>query len=94
MSKVCQISSGILKCEIHGEKVQIDVKEVPYYCIRGKLRIDDKKLYQWTAIDECTRCRYVYIYDEHTPENSVKFQERFLKRFPFEVMCVQTDNGT
>ena len=81
-------------CEIPGEKVQIDVKVVPGYCIRGKLRRDDIVPYQWTAIDECTRARYVYAYDQHTPENSVKFLHEFLKRFPFEVMCIQTDNGT
>ena len=59
-------------CEIPGEKIQIDVKEVPYYCIRGKHRINGKKMYQWTAIDECTRWRFVYGFEEHTPENSVK----------------------
>ena len=75
-------------CEIPGEKVQIDVKVVPYYCIRGKLRRDEKNLYQWTAIDECTRTRYVHIFEEHTPENSVKFLKMFLEWFPFEVMCV------
>lgn len=80
-------------CEIPGEKVQIDVKVVPAWCIRGKHRRDGKKMYQWTAIDECTRIRYVSGYDEHTPENSVKFLEHFLIWFPFEVMCIQTDNG-
>jgi len=80
-------------CEIPGEKVQIDVKVVPNSCIRGKHRRDGKKMYQWTAIDECTRVRYVYGYDEHTPKNSVNFLERFLKWFPFETMCIQTDNG-
>ena len=81
-------------CEIPGEKVQIDVKVVPRDCIRGKYRRDGKKMYQWTAIDECTRVRFTYGYDEHTPENSKDFLERFLKWFPFEVICIQTDNGT
>jgi len=81
-------------CEIPGEKVQIDVKVVPSCCIRGKHSLDGKKMYQWTAIDECTRTRFIYGYDEHTPENSKDFLHRFLKFFPFEVMTVQTDNGT
>ncbi len=42
-----------------GEKVQTDVKEVPYNCLRGKALRDGKHLYQWTAIDECTRIRFV-----------------------------------
>ena len=81
-------------CEIPGEKVQIDVKFVPSWCVRGKHRRDGKKMYQWTAIDECTRMRFTYGYEEHTPENSVDFLKRFLSWFPFEVMCIQTDNGT
>ena len=81
-------------CEMPGEKVQIDVKEVPHYCIRGKHRIDGKKMYQWTAIDECTRWRFVYGFEEHTPENSVKFLKMLLKAFPFEILTIQTDNGT
>ena len=82
------------QCEIPREKVQIDVKVVPRECIRGELRRNEKSLYQWTAIDECTRARYMHLYEEHTPENSVKFLEQFLKWFPFEVQCIQTDNGT
>ena len=81
-------------CEIPGEKVQIDVKVVPKCCIRGEHRRNGKNMYQWTAIDECTRLRFVYGFEEHTPENSVKFLEMFLKQFQFEVMCIQTDNGT
>jgi transposase InsO family protein len=80
-------------CETPGEKIQIDVKEVPKYCIRGKHRIDGKKMYQWTAIDECTRWRFVYGFDEHTPENSVKFLKMLIETFPFEILTIQTDNG-
>ena len=29
-----------------GEKVQIGVKEVPYHCLRGKIRKDGDHLYQ------------------------------------------------
>ena len=77
-----------------GEKVQIDVKEVPYACLRGALRRDGKHLYQWTAIDECTRMRFIYGFEEHTPENSVKFLKMLQKVFPFQIQTVQTDNGT
>lgn len=77
-----------------GEKVQIDVKEVPYCCLKGAAKRDGKRLYQWTAIDECTRLRYVYGYEEHTPQNSADFLGRLLKVFPFPIQTVQTDNGT
>ncbi len=79
---------------VPGEKVQIDVKEVPYCCLRGKLLQDGKRLYQWTAIDECSRMRFVYGFEEHTPENSVKFLRLLVKAFPFKIQTVQTDNGT
>lgn len=79
---------------VPGEKVQIDVKEVPYACLRGKIRENGKHLYQWTAIDECTRVRFVYAFEEHTPENSVKFFQLLQKVFPFPIQRIQTDNGT
>ncbi|MBQ9719935.1 MAG: transposase [Oscillospiraceae bacterium] len=77
-----------------GEKVQIDVKEVPFCCLRGDLLKYNKHLYQWTAIDECTRTRFVYGFEEHTPENSVKFLRLLLEVFPFKIQTIQTDNGT
>ena len=77
-----------------GEKVQIDVKEVPYYCLKGAVKRNGRHLYQWTAIDECSRYRYVFGYEEHTPENSVDFLRRLQKVFPFKIQTIQTDNGT
>lgn len=77
-----------------GEKVQIDVKEVPYSCLKGEVKRDEKHLYQWTAIDECTRYRFIYGFEEHTPENSVKFLKMLQKAFPFKIQTIQTDNGT
>lgn len=77
-----------------GEKVQIDVKEVPYNCLRGKVLRNGKHLYQWTGIDECTRMRFVYSFEEHTPENSVKFLKMLIQAFPFKIKTIQTDNGT
>ncbi len=76
-----------------GEKVQIDVKEVPYCCLRGEALRNGRRFFQWTAIDECTRYRFVYAFEEHTPENTVKFFKMLLKAFPFKIKNVQTDNG-
>ena len=79
---------------VPGEKVQIDVKEVPYNCLRGEVLRNNKHLYQWIAIDECTRIRFVYAFEEHTPENSVRFLLMLRKAFPFKIQTIQTDNGT
>lgn len=78
---------------VPGEKVQMDVKEVPYNCLRGFALHYGKRYYQWTAIDECTRIRFVYAFEEHTPENTVKFLKMLLKAFPFRIRTIQTDNG-
>lgn len=79
---------------VPGEKVQVDVKEVPFNCLCGNALRDGKRMYQWTAIDECTRLRFVYGYWEHTPENSVDFIRRARAFFGFKIQTVQTDNGT
>lgn len=79
---------------VPGEKVQVDVKEVPYNRLKGAARRDGKHFYQWTAIDECTRIRFVYGFEEHTPKNSVKFFKMLQKIFPFKIQTIQTDNGT
>ena len=47
-----------------------------------------------TAIDECTRLRFVYGFEEHTPENTIKFLKMLVKAFPFPIKTIQTDNGT
>ncbi|MDD6220919.1 MAG: hypothetical protein PUB85_08060 [Clostridia bacterium] len=38
--------------------------------------------------------RFVYGFEEHTPENSVKFLKMLIKVFPFKIKTIQTDNGT
>jgi transposase len=74
-----------------GQRVQIDVKHVPAACLVGD--VIGEKFYQYTAIDEFSRFRYVEAFDEASTYSSVLFLENMLKAFPFEVECVQTDNG-
>ena len=76
--------------KIAGERIQIDVKYVPNECLVEGM----PKLYQYTAVDECTRIRVRYIFDEHSNWNSVKFLHYVRKKMPFDIKCVQTDNGT
>lgn len=74
--------------------MQIDIKQVAYSCLRGKNRENGKYLYEWTAIDECTGVRFVYAFEEHTPENSVKFLQMLQMVCPFKNQTIQTDHGT
>ena len=77
--------------KIPGEKIQIDVKYVPRECIVGDLK--GTKLYQYTAIDEATRLRFLAFYEEHSTYSSTKFLMECIRFFPFPIQCVQTDNG-
>lgn len=58
-----------------GIKWQIDVKFVPIWCHSNK-KTKDKKFYQYTCIDEASRERFLFWYDEHTPFNTVDFVKR------------------
>jgi len=72
-----------------GQRVQIDVKHVPLACC-----VNGEKYYQYTAIDEFSRFRYLGAFKENSTYSSACFLSDMLKAFPFKVECVQTDNGT
>ncbi len=75
-----------------GQRVQIDVKFVPASCLVGEAKAE--KYYQYTAIDEYSRFRYLEAFEEHNSYTSAVFLEHMLEAFNFKVECVQTDNGT
>ena len=56
--------------------------------------MDGNKYYQYTAVDECTRWTYRYMYDEHSTYSSIDFLHRLVKASPFQIKRIQTDNGT
>ena len=75
-----------------GEKGQMDVKYVPNECKSPQIP-EDKRFYQYTYIDEATRERYLYWYEEHTPTNTVDFVKRVIEYFGYKPKEIQTDNG-
>lgn len=77
------------RAEYPGQKVQIDVKFVPAYCV-----VNGQKYYQYTAVDECTRFCFREMYDEHSTYSSLDFLKKLIEKFPFPIREVQTDNGT
>lgn len=81
------------KMSYPGQRVQIDVKFVPEACIVGDAKAEGRKFYQYTAIDEYSRFRYLEAFEEHSSYSSAVFLEHMLKAFKFKVECVQTDNG-
>lgn len=76
-----------------GDKVQIDVKYVPEECLTKELKEEGTRLYQYTAIDEYTRLRYIWYTNAHDTYASTIFLERTIKYFPFKIKTIQTDNG-
>ena len=77
------------RADYPGQKVQVDVKFVPSYCV-----VNGKKYYQYTAVDECTRWTYREMYDEHSTYSSTDFLKKLILSCPFPIREIQTDNGT
>ena len=77
------------RAEYPGQKMQIDVKYVPSYCV-----VNGEKDYQFTAKDECTRWTFREMYAEHSTASAKDFLEKLVRAAPFPIRMVQTDNGT
>ena len=76
-----------------GQRVQIDVKVVPKSCIVPNADGLIERFYQYTAIDEYSRFRFIMAFKEQSTYSSVQFLNTLIKAFPFKIECVQTDNG-
>src|SRR5581483_9209690 len=67
--------------EIPGERVQMDTCKIA------------PGLYQYTAIDDCTRIRVLALYKRRSAANSLLFLEKVIEEFPFPIQRIQTDRG-
>lgn len=70
-----------------GHRLQMDVKFLE------RIPGTRKRLYQFTAIDDCTRVRVLKIYDSCTMTTAIRFADEVIRRLPFRVHVIQTDNG-
>lgn len=68
-----------------GELVEIDVKYVP-----GS--VSGQQYFQYTAIDKASRWRHLEIYDEQITYHSVLFLGEIIRRAPFRICSIKTDN--
>ena len=71
-----------------GHRLQVDVKFLER--IAGTRR----RLFQFTAIDDCTRIRILKLFDACNQRSAIQFIDEVIRRLPFRVYVVQTDNGT
>jgi len=70
-----------------GHRLQLDVKFLER--IAGTRR----RLYQFTAIDDCTRIRVLKLYHACNQRTAIQFIDEVLRLMPFRVHVVQTDDG-
>jgi transposase InsO family protein len=67
-----------------GECVQVDVKFV---------RVGRRHVFQYTALDDCTRYRVLRLYPQLNHWNSLDFLRELRRVLPFPIQRLQTDNG-
>lgn len=66
---------------IPGDRIQMDVCKIA------------PGLYQYTAIDDCTRMKVLALYSRRTAANSLLFLEKVTEELPFAFQRIQTDRG-
>ena len=67
--------------KIPGERIQMDVCKIA------------NNLYQYTAIDDCTRYKHLALYNRRTASNTLDFLAKAIAGMPFPLQRVQTDRG-
>jgi len=66
---------------VPGDRVQMDVCKIA------------PGLYQYTAIDDCTRYKVLRLYSRRTAANTLDFLDAVMEEMPFAFQRIQTDRG-
>lgn len=66
---------------IPGDRVQIDTCKI------------GPGIYQYTAVDDCSRFRVLEIYKRRTAANTLKFLDKMIEEFPCPIQRIQSDRG-
>jgi transposase InsO family protein len=66
---------------VPGDRVQMDTMKIA----RG--------VYQYTAVDDCSRFRVLAAYPRRNARNTLLFLDRVIEEMPFPIQRVQTDRG-
>lgn len=66
---------------IPGERVQIDTCKIA------------PGIYQYTAVDDCSRWRVMELYKRRTAANTLDFIDIMIEQFPFPIQRIQCDRG-
>lgn len=68
-----------------GELVEIDVKYA--------FKLNNRWTYQFTAIDDYSRWRFVKTYQEQSTRKAMEFVRDLINHAPFKIKAIKTDNG-
>lgn len=68
-----------------GDSIQVDVKVI---------RLKREKVFQYTALDDCTRFRVLRLYPRLNQHSSLHFLGELRRTLPFAIKKLQCDNGT
>lgn len=66
---------------IPGDRVQMDTMKIT------------AGVYQYTAVDDCSRFRVLGVYPRRTARNTLLFLDRVIEQMPFPIQRIQTDRG-
>lgn len=85
-SRIQKKERWLPKSTIPGELVEIDVIYVRKF--KGHW------LYQFTAIDSCTRWRYIWVTPEQSNRTALIFLRKLVSAAPFTIQGIKTDNAS
>jgi len=88
-AKTRSLHSRRYEKKMPGHHIQVDVKFLKLSVKKGK----PIKRFQYTAIDDATRIRALKVYNRHTQKNAIDFINYVIKKFPFRIHTIRTDNG-
>jgi transposase len=71
--------------EAPGDSVQVDVKVV---------KLKRERIFQYTALDDCTRLRVLRLYPRQNQHSSLHFFRELRAALPFAIRKLQCDNGS
>ncbi len=66
---------------IPGDRIQIDTCKIA------------PGIYQYTAVDDCSRWRVLELYKRRTAANTLEFIDIMVEEFPFPIQRIQSDRG-
>lgn len=66
---------------VPGDRIQMDTMKVR------------SGLYQYTAVDDCSRFLVAAVYPRRNAANTIRFLEKTLEEMPFPIQRIQTDRG-